>query len=79
MTNHEMSYEDCMKMVRGMKRFQEKSPAGFTVYCCEDPSVCVKMNILKFIVYYNVRAEYVGRENLLPFAFENELVFEIVK
>ena len=73
-----ISYEDCMKMVCGMKRIPEKSPAGFSVYCC-DSNVCVKMKNKKFIVYYNVREEYLGRAGfLLPVAFKNELTFEII-
>lgn len=73
-----ISYEDCVKMVHGMKRMPD-SPSYFSVYCCEDSSVCVKMKREKFIVYYNVREEYLGRVDLLPAAFKNELVFKIIK
>lgn len=73
-----ISYEDCMKMVCGMKRMPD-SPAHFSVYCCEASSVCVKMKNKEFIVYYNVREEYLGRIGfLLPVAFKNELTFEII-
>jgi len=74
-----ISYEDCVKMVYGMKRLPELTPAHFTVYCCGDSNVCVKMKNTKFILYYNVREEYVGRVDLLPAAFKNELAFEIIK
>lgn len=72
-----ISYEDCVKMVYGMKRMPD-SPSYFSVYCC-DSNVCVKMNNKEFIVYYNVREEYLGRVDLLPVAFKNELVFKIIK
>ena len=73
-----ISHEDCVRMVRGMKRMPD-SPAHFSVYCCEDSNVCVKMNNNSFILYYNVREEYVGREDLLPIAFKNKLEFGIIK
>lgn len=78
MLDFEMTYEDCVRAVSSMKRMPD-SPARFSVYCCEDSNVCVKMNNNSFILYYNVREEYVGREDLLPVAFKNELVFKIVK
>lgn len=59
MTSFKINYEDCVKMVRGMKRMPD-SPSHFSVYCCEDSSVCVKMKREKFIVYYNVREEFFG-------------------
>lgn len=71
-------YEDCMKMVSGMKRMPD-SPARFSVYCCEDSRVCVKMKNEKLIVYYNIREEYLERGDLLPIAFKNKLEFEIIK
>lgn len=73
-----ISYEDCVKIVGGMKRMPD-SPAHFSVYYCEDSNVCVKMKNKKFIVYYNVREEYLGRVDLLPVAFKNELAFKIIK
>lgn len=78
MLDFEMACEDCVRAVSGMKRMPD-SPAHFSVYCCEDSNVCVKMNHNSFILYYNVREEYVGREDLLPVAFKNELVFKIAK
>lgn len=73
-----ISYEDCVKIVCGMKRMPD-SPSHFSVYCCESSNVCVKMKREKFIVYYNVREEFLGRVDLLPVAFKNELVFKIIK
>ena len=74
----EISYEDCVKMMYGMKRMPD-SPAHFSVYCCGDSNVCVKMKDKEFIVYYNTREEFLGRVGfLLPVAFKNELTFEIV-
>lgn len=73
-----ITYEDCVRMVCGMKRMPD-SPSYFSVYCCGDSNVCVKMKNEEFIVYYNVREEYLGRVDLLPVAFKNELVFEIIK
>ena len=73
-----ITHEDCVRMVCGMRRMPD-SPSHFSVYCCGDSNICVKMKNEKFIVYYNVREEYLGREDLLPVAFKNELVFEIIK
>lgn len=78
MTGFNMTYDDCMRMVHGMKRMPD-SPAHFSVYCCKDLKICIKMNNKKLILYYNVRDEYVDREDLLPVAFENELSFNIIK
>lgn len=78
MTCFKIAYEDCVKMVCGMKRMPD-SPAHFLVYCCEDSSICVKMSNEKFIVYYNVKAKYVEREDLLPVAFKNELTFNMIR
>ena len=68
-SDFKMTQEDCVKMVCGMKRMPD-SPAHFSVYCCEASNVCVKMKREKFIVYYNVREEFLGREDLLPVAFK---------
>lgn len=76
MTSFNLAYDDCMKMVKGMKRMPD-SPAHFSVYCCKDSSVCIKMNDRELIIYYSTREEFVGREDLLPVAFENELTFNI--
>ena len=73
-----ITYEDCVKMVHGMKRMPD-SPSHFLIYSCESSNVCVKMKREKFIVYYNVREEYFGRVDLLPVAFKNELTFKIIK
>ena len=77
MTSFKMTQEDCVKMLYGMKRMPD-SPSHFSVYCCEDLSVCVKMKNKEFIVYYNVREEYMKRVDLLPIAFKNELTFKII-
>jgi len=71
-------YEDCVKMVCGMKRMPD-SPSYFSVYCCGDSNVCVKMKNGVFIVYYNVKEEYFGRVDMLPIAFKNELVFKMIE
>ena len=76
-SDFKITLEDCIKMVCGMKRMPD-SPAHFLIYSCESSNVCVKMKREKFIVYYNVREEYFGREDLLPVAFKNELTFEII-
>ena len=78
MTCFKIAHEDCMRMVLGMKRMTD-SPAHFSVYCCKDSNICVKMKDKYFIVYYNVKAEYVEREDLLPVAFKNELTFNMIK
>lgn len=75
---HNMTYDDCMKIIKGMKR-KPDSPAGFSVYCCKDSSICIKMNTKELIVYYNVREGFVECDDLLPFAFKNELTFNIIK
>lgn len=77
-SDFKINYEDCVKMVCGMKRMPD-SPSYFSVYCCKDSNICVKMKREKFIVYYNVRKEYMERNDLLPVAFKNELTFEIIK
>lgn len=79
MTSFKMTQEDCVKIVGGMKRMPD-SPAHFSVYCCEASNVCVKMKNKEFIVYYNVREEFLGQGVgfLLPVAFKNELTFKII-
>lgn len=78
MTSFKITYEDCVRMVRGMKRMPD-SPSHFLVYYCKDSNICVKMNSGKLLVFYNEREEYREREDMFPVAFKNELVFKIIK
>lgn len=78
MTSFKITYEDCERMVRGMKRMPD-SPSRFLVYCCKDSNICVKMKGEELLVFYNEREEYREREDMFPVAFKNTLTFKITK